>query len=95
MSVSRCDACCTSRTLCENCKENPIYKHVPAVSLFSYYTPVCPFGMDDCIYDPAYIKYHYPDWYHILYGDISPEEAAKAACGSYDDPSECYDDEDK
>ena len=31
------------------------------------YKPVCPRGYDDCIWDPAYIFYNYPDWYKKLY----------------------------
>ena len=43
------------------------------------YNPVCPIGYTDCVYDPAYIQYHYPDWYKDLYGK----------------EYYCYDDEDK
>ena len=63
------------------------------------YTPTCPRGYTDCVYDPAYIKFNHPEWYQHLYGDKTPEEA------SYEcqelmkkDPNEeyhCYDDEDK
>ena len=66
------------------------------------YEPVCPFGYTDCINDPAYIKYHYPDWYDDLYGNLSPQEAAeKDNCVSawleYGEEKACpnYDDEDK
>ena len=92
---SRCDICVTDKSRCNDCKENPKYAHIPTVSLFSCYVPTCPFGMDDCVGDPAYIKYHYPDWYKELYGDISPEEASKQSCSSYEHFWECYDDEDK
>lgn len=34
------------------------------------YTPVCPRGYTDCVYDPAYIKFSSPEWYKELYGDI-------------------------
>ena len=58
-----------------------------------YYRPVCKFGWDDCIYDPAYIYATYPDWYKTLYGDKTPEEVA----GCKHCTEECcrYDDEDK
>ena len=53
------------------------------------YNPVCPFGYDDCVWDPAYIKANYPEWYAKLYGDKTPEEVG---C----DTNSCfYDDEDK
>ena len=52
--------------------------------------------------DPAYVKYHYPNWYTDLYGDKTPEEAIYKEGGCWDsfinDPDEkyyCYDDEDK
>jgi hypothetical protein len=58
--------------------------------------------INDCVYDPAYIKHCYPDWYKSLYGDLSPEEAIHAPGGCVEqmenDPDEkygCYDDEDK
>lgn len=60
------------------------------------YKPTCRHGCDDCIYDPAYIKATYPDWYVELYGEKTPEEAALEKngcvlcyCG------ERYDDKDK
>lgn len=66
------------------------------------YTPVCPRGYTDCVWDPAYIKYHYPTWYQALYGELSPEEAIYQPGGCCEkkmqDPDEiyyCYDDEDK
>lgn len=66
------------------------------------YKPVCPRGYTDCVCDPAYIKYHHPEWYKEMYGDLSPEEAARIEDSCYDrfreDPDEkyyCYDDEDK
>lgn len=60
------------------------------------YTPTCPHGYDDCIYDPAYIKASSPEWYVTLYGDKAPEEVARDAgsCGRCID-GEFYDDEDK
>ena len=30
------------------------------------YMPTCPHGCEDCVYDPAYIKTHYPEWYESL-----------------------------
>lgn len=66
------------------------------------YKPVCPRGYDDCVRDPAYIQYHYPDWYAELYGDLAPWQAILAEGGclerAAEDPDEkfyCYDDEDK
>lgn len=97
--MSRCDTCITDKSKCINCSENPKY---PKHSQYAAYIPVCPRGYTDCIGDPAYIKYKYPDWYKSLYGDLSPEEAIKIEDGCLDkvkeDPDEkyyCYDDEDK
>lgn len=56
------------------------------------YIPTCPQGYRDCVCDPAYIHFHYPDWYKKLYGEMTPEEASKEHCNINE---ECYDDEDK
>ena len=101
-----CESCVADKSLCSNCKDHPIVKRIllslPKQSYFQEYKPVCPRGYEDCISDPAYIKYHYPNWYKELYGDLSPEEAIYEPGGCYDafinDPDEekyCYDDEDK
>lgn len=71
-------------------KERPAYMHEAETA----YTPTCPRGYTDCICDPAYIKYNYPEWYAELYGDMSPEEAAED-CRQRDEDYYCYDDEDK
>jgi hypothetical protein len=52
------------------------------------------------VYDPAYIKCYYPDWYKEQYGDLTPEQASEQSCVKKfkEDPDEeyyCYDDEDK
>lgn len=57
------------------------------------YIPTCPQGYGDCVHDPAYIHFHYPDWHKELYGELPPEEVSKEYC-SIDDEY-CYDDEDK
>ena len=63
------------------------------------YEPVCPRGYIDCVCDPAYIKFHHPEWYAEMYGDKTPYEAAEGCRQKVaDDPDEeffCYDDEDK
>lgn len=64
------------------------------------YQPTCPRGYKDCVYDPAYIKYNYPEWYAKLYDSLSVEEASNQSCRLKveEDPDEeygCYDDEDK
>lgn len=63
------------------------------------YTPTCPRGYTDCIRDPAYIKFNYPDWYKDLYRNKTPEEAASGCRERVrEDPNEeyyCYDNEDK
>lgn len=56
------------------------------------YKPICPKGYTDCINDPAYIKYYYPDWYTEMYRDKAPEEVAITNCSN----KRCfYDNEDK
>lgn len=91
----KCDICVTDKSLCDGCKDNLKYRNVPEISLFTEYIPVCPLGMMDCVYDPAYIKKYCPEFYEDMWGDITPEEAAHLSCASHKDPSECYDDEDK
>lgn len=101
MSKGRCDNCVQDRSRCAECRDNPIYANVPTRSLFLSYIPTCPRGYVDCVCDPAYIKYHHPEWYAELYGDKTPEEASKTgSCQEAfeNDPDEeyyCYDDEDK
>lgn len=107
-----CESCVTNKRCCVDCRENPIYAEtiakaqemlnsVPKYSQHMYYKPVCPYGATDCVCDPAYIKYYYPDWYADSYGDKTPEEAIYVKNGCYDhfinDPKHnyCYDDEDK
>ena len=100
---NKCDNCVSDKSWCSECRDNPevqkILASLPQQSCFMYYKPVCPRGYVDCVYDPAYIKYHYPDWYKKLYGDKTPEEAAeKCRQKVIEDPDEenyCYDDEDK
>lgn len=98
---SRCDVCVADKSQCEQCCENPIYANVPTHSLFQAYIPTCPRGRLVCISDPAYIRCNDPEWYATLFGDKTPEEAAKTnrcheTC-EYDPDEEyyCYDDEDK
>lgn len=104
--MSKCERCVVDKSFCTDCRDNPIVqtvlKSLPSQSHFQYYNPVCPRGFTDCVSDPAYIKYHYPDWYKELYGDKTPEEAIYAGNGCWDsfqrDPEMnyyCYDDEDK
>lgn len=94
-----CEKCVTDRSLCDGCRNSPKYADYPNKSLFRAFNPTCPLGYDDCIHDPAYIKHHYPKWYQELYGDLTPEEAAKTKEGCNPDLEDewCsdYDDEDK
>ena len=100
---SYCNKCVSDKSLCSQCRDNPevqkILASLPKQSFFMNYVPVCPRGYVDCVCDPAYIKYHYPDWYKELYGDKTPEEAAeKCRQKMLEDPDEenyCHDDEDK
>lgn len=100
--LPKCERCVQDKELCMNCRDNPIYHNVPRHSLYMDYKPACPRGFTDCVTDPAYIKFHYPDWYKELYGDMTPEEAIYRENGCWDsyqnDPEMnyyCYDDEDK
>ena len=95
MMNSKCDKCVTDRSLCDRCRDNPKYKDYPSRSRFQEYIPTCPYEYDDCIHDPAYIKFHYPEWYKELYGDMTPEEACIKQCCVDSDYCDDYDDEDK
>ncbi len=108
-----CKYCVADKSNCEKCLTNPKYKdfknffesdnseeyYNAALLERQGYLPTCPRGYNDCIGDPAYIKYHYPDWYKELYGDKTPYEAAEECRKAMEeDPDEeyyCYDDEDK
>ena len=61
------------------------------------YKPLCPIGMINCIADPAYVYYHYPDWYREMYGDDKPADVVEKECKPYLEDGYCpyYDDEDK
>lgn len=79
------DKCLNKGIECHRCKFN-----IKVGNFYKPYEPTCPFGYEDCISDPAYIQFHYPDWYKNLYGELSPEEAVKKC------EKNCYyDDEDK
>lgn len=101
--MNKCDRCVTPAFLgyeeCVKCKDNPIYKKVPNISLFKEYWPVCPRGYFDCTNDPAYIQFYHPDWYEELYGDKTPIQAAEACRKAMEEDPDmeyyCYDGEDK
>ena len=104
--MSKCKKCISDRTWCSQCRDYPVYqeilKMIPKKSCYMDYVPVCPRGYTDCVCDPGYIKFHHPEWYKDLYGDLSPEEAILVEGGCkerfLEDPDEkyyCYDDEDK
>ena len=111
MNMDRCEKCIIpkvnqSENLCLECRDNPIVQRVlmtlPRVSHYLDYMPTCPRGYTDCVCDPAYIQFHYPDWYKDLYGELTPEEAINVEGGcaerAKEDPDMhyyCYDDEDK
>lgn len=46
----------------------------------------CKFGYEDCIHNPEYIRYHYPDWWVELGMPVD--------CPNCNEDN-CYDDEDK
>lgn len=62
------------------------------------YKPVCPYKMDDCINDPAYLQKFHPDVYTECYNNLTPWQAAEQCRKYHQEDSEyccCYDDEDK
>ena len=95
MNYNKCNRCITDRNLCVGCKDNPAYRVVPNISFYKEYEPVCPFGMTDCVCDPGYINFYYPDWYKEMYDEMTPKQAVEKHCGKYKTPADCYDDEDK
>ena len=56
------------------------------------YIPTCPYGYEDCISDPAYIRAYHPKWWEEL---GMPTECENA--DEYEESCSCrwYDDEDK
>ena len=56
------------------------------------YIPSCPYGYEDCISDPAYIRWNHPKWWEEL---GMPTECECA--DEYEEGCSCryYDDEDK
>jgi hypothetical protein len=98
MGVYCSDCIIEDETICQKCSDNPNYKCLHSQKML--YKPTCPRGYSDCINDPAYIRYCYPDWYRELYKDLTPEQASMKSCQERvkEDPDEmyyCYDDEDK
>lgn len=91
--MSKCEKCITDKSNCNICKDNPKYADYPKRSFYSEYIPLCPHGYEDCVNDPAYLKYYYQEWYRSMYGDKTPEELVKEECDPLD--NYCYDDEDK
>lgn len=61
------------------------------------YTPVCPIGKTDCVYDPAYVHHYHKDWYEDLYGEMQPDKAVNKYCLKCCNDGFCqdYDTEDK
>lgn len=59
------------------------------------YKRMCPRGYDDCVCDPGYIKFYYPDWYFELYGNKTLRQAVKDCKIAMKNEFDCYDDEDK
>lgn len=70
-----CNDCVNDEKYCEFCTRNP--SNPVYTNHFMAYIPTCRFNYMDCIHDPAYIFCYHKEWYYKLYGDITPEEAAK------------------
>ena len=97
---TRCDRCITDKSDCQFCRDYYKYYWAPTTSRFTACKPTCPRGYKDCVHDPAYIQFNYPDWYKELYGNVTPEVASAETCRHrvVEDPDMeyyCYDDEDK
>ena len=56
------------------------------------YIPTCPYGYEDCISDPAYIRCYHPKWWEEL---GMPTECSQAKHYEEDCSCQWYDDEDK
>ena len=55
------------------------------------YTPVCPYGCNDCTRDPAFIKVYDPADYGECYEDRDPKTVAKyCGCMDYYNDQEKY-----
>lgn len=80
-----CHMNCINVEHCSHCTRNLDFG-----DYFKAYNPTCRFGYEDCIHDPAYIFCYHKEWYHELYGDISPQDVDSCECDGSD-----YDWEDK
>lgn len=61
-------------------------KRVRSLTNIEEYRPTCPHGNIDCVYDPAYVRRYYPDWWVKLGMPTSCQNCPNG---------ERYDDEDK
>ena len=92
---SKCGRCVNKVTdKCDKCIDHPKWQDRPIRSYFELYRITCPYGIKDCIRDPAYVLFYHSEWYKDLYGDKPPQEAVKDACRDCED-CDLYDDEDK
>ena len=103
--IEICDCCkeekaINAQGICEECDRNRGTESticMEGINRFKTvrYKPACKYNFEDCIFDPAYIKATYPEWYIELYGDKTIEEAiATGDCRNCIDGNR-YDDEDK
>jgi hypothetical protein len=56
------------------------------------YISSCPYGYEDCVSDPAYIRWNHPKWWEEL---GMPTECSQAKHYEEDCHCQWYDDEDK
>lgn len=80
MNEDKCTVCITNKKECLKCMDNPIYKNIPTVSLYTEYKSLCPWGFDDCGDDPIYIYNSNIKLYKTLYGALTPLEASQIHC---------------
>lgn len=93
--MSKCNRCAADRNNCINCLDNPIYNNIPKKTQFRYYQNACPFGAEDCKYDPARIAAWYPDVYDAMFGDLTPIEVAEKCCKKNKTPCAEYEFDDE
>ena len=93
--VEKCSRKCYNPNIpiaCENCKFAPKYaKYLKLKDEYIDHPITCKYGCTDCIYDPGYIWFYYPEWYAKLYGN---KPYAAIECSDCDDAGN-YDYEDK
>lgn len=85
------EECVNKGDACSTCVRN--LRNVYRQDNFKPYLPVCKYGYEDCINDPALEKWLYAKRYLRRYGDVMPEVAAKNSCCLDCHNGDLYDDD--